>query len=144
MNLFSSLFLFIFQLLQKLRELQHEVLLLSHLKHPCIISLVGFILRPLCLVLELAPMRSLRLVINSHMNKHNKQEVLFPKMLTYRILLQVTSASKILCQIYICVQLQGCQAIYLVCNFEKSHHSQRYLDNAIHSFVLFMFLQCFG
>lgn len=89
MNLFTSFFLFIFQLLQKLRELQHEVLLLSHLKHPCIISLVGFILRPLCLVLELAPMRSLRLVINSHMNKHNKQEILFPKMLTYRILLQV-------------------------------------------------------
>lgn len=85
-------------LLQKLRELQHEVLLLSHLKHPCIISLVGFILRPLCLVLELAPMRSLRLVINSHMNKHNKQEVLFPKMLTYRILLQIAEGMNYLHQ----------------------------------------------
>lgn len=85
-------------LLQKLRELQHEVLLLSHLKHPCIISLVGFILRPLCLVLELAPMRSLRLVINSHMNKHNKQETLFPKMLTYRILLQIAEGMNYLHQ----------------------------------------------
>ncbi|GAB1603577.1 leucine-rich repeat serine/threonine-protein kinase 1-like [Argonauta hians] len=72
-----------------LQEMQHEVLLLSNLKHPNIIAMFGFSINPLCMLMELAPLRSLRHVINSQMKNHDGETLLFPKLLCHRILFQV-------------------------------------------------------
>uniref|UniRef100_A0A0L8HD85 Protein kinase domain-containing protein n=1 Tax=Octopus bimaculoides TaxID=37653 RepID=A0A0L8HD85_OCTBM len=72
-----------------LQEMQHEVTLLSNLNHPCIISMFGFSISPMCMLMELAPLRSLRHVINSQLKKHKGETILFPKLLCYRILFQV-------------------------------------------------------
>ncbi|CAI9728513.1 leucine-rich repeat serine serine/threonine-protein kinase 1-like isoform X9 [Octopus vulgaris] len=75
--------------LSNLQEMQHEVTLLSNLNHPCIISMFGFSISPMCMLMELAPLRSLRHVINSQLKKHKGETILFPKLLCYRILFQV-------------------------------------------------------
>lgn len=47
-------------------NLKKELSILSPLKHPHIISLLGILLRPLGLVLELAPLGSLRGILSSY------------------------------------------------------------------------------
>lgn len=56
-----------------LRELRQEAIVLSHLKHPCVVGLVGVSLRPLCLVMELAPKKSLNSVLDEKVHEKRKK-----------------------------------------------------------------------
>ena len=46
-------------LLQQYKDLREELTIMSHLDHPRVVSLVGVALRPLCMVMQLAPQCSL-------------------------------------------------------------------------------------
>ena len=51
-------------LLQQYKDLREELTIMSHLDHPRVVSLVGVVLRPLCMVIQLAPQSSL----NDHLD----------------------------------------------------------------------------
>ncbi|XP_076443910.1 leucine-rich repeat serine/threonine-protein kinase 1-like [Babylonia areolata] len=80
-------------------ELRQEVVILSQLHHPCLISLLGVSIRPsLLVVLELAPLGSLRSVLDEHLkerpfNRFRDRERTFGSMLnkdiTFKVVYQV-------------------------------------------------------
>ncbi len=47
-------------LLHRYKDLREELTIMSNLNHPRVVSLVGVCLRPLCMVLKLAPQGSLK------------------------------------------------------------------------------------
>ncbi|CAH1797193.1 unnamed protein product [Owenia fusiformis] len=79
-------------------DLRQEVSLLGQLHHPCIVALVGVCIRPLCFALELAPLGSLRGILDKELNMldtmkqlDNQREIIFNRTLTYKLILQLTS-----------------------------------------------------
>ncbi|KAL8598085.1 hypothetical protein ACOMHN_030371 [Nucella lapillus] len=80
-------------------ELRQEIVILSQLRHPCLISLLGVSIRPsLLVVLELAPLGSLRSVLNERLkdrpfNKYRDRDCTFTAVLdkdiTFKIVYQV-------------------------------------------------------
>ena len=51
-------------------ELRQEIVILSQLRHPCLVALVGVSVRPsLLVVLELAPLGSLRVVLDGYVKE---------------------------------------------------------------------------
>lgn len=54
-------------------EFRQEASMLHSLQHPCIVSLIGISIHPLCFALELAPLGSLTTVLseNSKGKKHS-------------------------------------------------------------------------
>ena len=47
-------------LLNRYKDLREELTIMSQLDHPRVVSLIGVCLKPLCMVLQLAPLGSLR------------------------------------------------------------------------------------
>jgi leucine-rich repeat kinase 1 len=83
------------------RELRSEVALMAKLRHPCIVTLIATSVKPPCFLLELAPMGSLQSVLHNEMKgfkdsltlyrtKDLTQSTVFNKMLTYKLVLQVS------------------------------------------------------
>nr|KAG5709901.1 hypothetical protein BaRGS_029943 [Batillaria attramentaria] len=72
---------------QAFTELRQETIILAQLRHPCLISLLGVSVRPrLLVVLELAPLGSLRSVLKSSVvdrpfNKYMDRDKTFPSLL---------------------------------------------------------------
>ena len=87
------------QICRAFSELRQEVVILSQLQHPCLVSLLGVSVRPSLLVLlELAAMGSLRSVLNDNMkdrsfNKYRDKgktfSAVFPKDITFKMVYQV-------------------------------------------------------
>jgi leucine-rich repeat kinase 1 len=59
-----------------LQELRQEAVVLCHLKHPCVVALIGVSIRPLCLVMELAPKKSLSSVLDEKVKEKRKKAAL--------------------------------------------------------------------
>ncbi|XP_072324910.1 leucine-rich repeat serine/threonine-protein kinase 1 [Scyliorhinus torazame] len=73
--------------LRNFSEFRQEASMLHSLQHPCIVSLVGISIHPLCFALELAPMGSL----NTVLTEYSKDTLFIPlgHMLTHRIAYQI-------------------------------------------------------
>ncbi|KAI8480800.1 Leucine-rich repeat serine/threonine-protein kinase 1 [Branchiostoma belcheri] len=92
------------QAVKAFSELRREVIVLRKLHHPCVVSLLGVSRRPLCLAIELAPMGSLRSVLDAKQEERGNWTVeknagapfglLLERDITYKIALQVASALK--------------------------------------------------
>lgn len=64
--------------LRSFSEFRQEASMLHSLQHPCIVSLVGISIHPLCFALQLAPLGSLNTVLEEkHKGKSNVQQFLF-------------------------------------------------------------------
>ena len=76
--------------------------MLGRLNHPCVVSLVGVSIQPLCIVLELSPLGSLYSILEKEMAKfesekfqqsgqstHDVRKPIFDRDLTYKIVYQV-------------------------------------------------------
>uniref|UniRef100_A0A4W3H6W8 non-specific serine/threonine protein kinase n=1 Tax=Callorhinchus milii TaxID=7868 RepID=A0A4W3H6W8_CALMI len=73
--------------LRNFSEFRQEASMLHSLQHPCIVSLIGISIHPLCFALELAPLGSL----NTVLAEYSKGMSFMPlgHMLTYRIAYQI-------------------------------------------------------
>uniref|UniRef100_UPI00398E8825 leucine-rich repeat serine/threonine-protein kinase 1 n=1 Tax=Pristiophorus japonicus TaxID=55135 RepID=UPI00398E8825 len=73
--------------LRNFSEFRQEASMLHSMQHPCIVSLVGISIHPLCFALELAPLGSL----NTVLTEHSKGAWFMPlgHMLTHRIAYQI-------------------------------------------------------
>ncbi|CAH1254418.1 LRRK1 [Branchiostoma lanceolatum] len=86
------------QAVKAFSELRREVIVLRKLHHPCVVSLLGVSRRPLCLAIELAPMGSLRSVLDAKQEERGNWTVeknhgapfglLLERDITYKIVLQ--------------------------------------------------------
>ncbi|KAH9505158.1 hypothetical protein Btru_058854, partial [Bulinus truncatus] len=89
-------------------DVRKEVNVLSKLKHKCIVEFLGVCVKPqLLLVMELAPLGSLRSVLKNA-SEHNQDEriisqMVFSKDLTYKMILQIVSGL---------AYLHSCKIIY--------------------------------
>ena len=52
--------------MRNLSEFRQEASMLHALQHPCIVSLIGISVHPLCFALELAPLGSLNTVLSEN------------------------------------------------------------------------------
>uniref|UniRef100_A0A7N6BXJ9 non-specific serine/threonine protein kinase n=1 Tax=Anabas testudineus TaxID=64144 RepID=A0A7N6BXJ9_ANATE len=70
-------------------EFRQEASMLHSLQHPCIVSLVGISIHPLCFALQLAPLGSL----NTVLEEKRKESRYFPlgHMLTFKVAYQIAS-----------------------------------------------------
>jgi len=93
----------ILQSFKALKELRQEASLTSRLQHPCIVALVGVAFSPrLMMALELAPLGSLRSVLDQHgsdrpvFNKYaavvERLAPVFDKLLTFKFVHQVKTS----------------------------------------------------
>ncbi|KAI0237313.1 Leucine-rich repeat serine/threonine-protein kinase 1 [Lamellibrachia satsuma] len=86
------------RLLQAFQQLRQEVGVLSRLRHPCLVSLLRVDTSRLCFVLEYAPLGSLRSVLDTQLDKRvgtaprERQPSVLGRMLTYKLVLQMTAA----------------------------------------------------
>ncbi|XP_023930801.1 leucine-rich repeat serine/threonine-protein kinase 1 [Lingula anatina] len=86
------------KIVQAFKEVRQEVMLLSKLKHPNVLSLIGVCFNPLCFVMEYAPYGSLTSVLHAGDRENLSDDVqgqhgmVFNKMFTYKLLLQVAEA----------------------------------------------------
>ncbi|XP_067827754.1 leucine-rich repeat serine/threonine-protein kinase 1 [Heptranchias perlo] len=73
--------------LRNFSEFRQEASMLHSMQHPCIVSLVGVSIHPLCFALELAPLGSL----NTVLTEHSKGALFIPlgHMLTHKIAYQI-------------------------------------------------------
>ncbi|XP_040888792.1 leucine-rich repeat serine/threonine-protein kinase 1 isoform X2 [Toxotes jaculatrix] len=72
-------------------EFRQEASMLHSLQHPCIVSLVGISIHPLCFALQLAPLGSLNTVLEEkHKGKGSKYMPL-GHMLTFRVAYQIAA-----------------------------------------------------
>ena len=58
-----------------LRDLRQEVTVLAQLSHPNIVALLGVSIRPMCIVLEFAPMGSLFDILDGRVEEMRKNQV---------------------------------------------------------------------
>ena len=75
-------------LLRRYKDLREELTIMSHLQHPRVVALVGVCLKPLAMVLKLAPLGSLRDHINLcplGMQAQVAHQVLFQVYNQYRL-----------------------------------------------------------
>jgi len=81
-------------LLQQYKDLREELTIMSHLDHPRVVSLVGVVLRPLCMVIQLAPQSSLNdhLDLCPHGLHHN---------IAHRVLYQIADGIRYLHSLFI-------------------------------------------
>ena len=88
--------------------LRQEVMLMSKLQHPCIVSLLGVCAPSLCYMLELSPIGSLREVLKKAVRDREtgsaddealplggKRTCVLGRLLSYRILFQVGNGYQI-------------------------------------------------
>lgn len=81
--------------LQLFRQLRQEVTVLLHLKHPCVVRLVGVHVRPVAIALELAPSGSLQGILEDVMSRHSPAVLgslvgpALGQVMSHRIALQV-------------------------------------------------------
>ena len=61
--------------LSKFRDLRQEVTVLAQLSHPNIVALLGVSIRPMCIVLEFAPMGSLFGVLEKKVEQLKEKQV---------------------------------------------------------------------
>ncbi|XP_067873774.1 leucine-rich repeat serine/threonine-protein kinase 1 isoform X2 [Heterodontus francisci] len=75
--------------LRNFSEFRQEASMLHSMQHPCIVSLVGISIHPLCFALELAPLGSL----NTVLTEYSKGTLSIPlgHMLTHRIAYQIAA-----------------------------------------------------
>ncbi|XP_015198818.2 leucine-rich repeat serine/threonine-protein kinase 1 isoform X2 [Lepisosteus oculatus] len=75
--------------LRNFSEFRQEASMLHSLQHPCIVSLIGISIHPLCFALQLAPMGSLNTVLEEH--SKGVQFLPLGHMLTYRVAYQIAA-----------------------------------------------------
>ncbi|XP_064422034.1 leucine-rich repeat serine/threonine-protein kinase 1 [Latimeria chalumnae] len=75
--------------LRNFSEFRQEASMLHSLQHPCIVSLIGISIHPLCFALQLAPLGSLNMVLSD--NSKGASFMPLGHMLTYRIAYQVAA-----------------------------------------------------
>ncbi|XP_039628634.1 leucine-rich repeat serine/threonine-protein kinase 1 [Polypterus senegalus] len=75
--------------LRNFSEFRQEASMLHSLQHPCIVSLIGISIHPLCFALELAPLSSL----NTVLEENSKGESFIPlgHMLTFKMTYQIAA-----------------------------------------------------
>ncbi|CAJ1048538.1 leucine-rich repeat serine/threonine-protein kinase 1 isoform X2 [Xyrichtys novacula] len=72
-------------------EFRQEASMLHSLQHPCIVSLVGISIHPLCFALQLAPLGSLNTVLEEKHKSKGSRYTPLGHMLTFRIAYQIAA-----------------------------------------------------
>ncbi|XP_070704804.1 leucine-rich repeat serine/threonine-protein kinase 1 [Pempheris klunzingeri] len=72
-------------------EFRQEASMLHSLQHPCIVSLVGISIHPLCFALQLAPLGSLNTVLEEHHKGKGSRYMPLGHMLTFRVAYQIAA-----------------------------------------------------
>nr|XP_020479276.1 leucine-rich repeat serine/threonine-protein kinase 1 [Monopterus albus] len=70
-------------------EFRQEASMLHSLQHPCIVSLVGFSIHPLCIALQLAPLGSLNAVLEE--KRKGSRYMPLGHMVTFRVAYQIAA-----------------------------------------------------
>uniref|UniRef100_A0A3Q1I1B7 non-specific serine/threonine protein kinase n=1 Tax=Acanthochromis polyacanthus TaxID=80966 RepID=A0A3Q1I1B7_9TELE len=76
---------------QRFSEFRQEASMLHSLQHPCIVSLVGISIHPLCLALQLAPLGSLNIVLEEKHKKKSSMYMPLGHMLTFKVAYQIAA-----------------------------------------------------
>ncbi|XP_041640649.1 leucine-rich repeat serine/threonine-protein kinase 1 [Cheilinus undulatus] len=72
-------------------EFRQESSMLHSLQHPCIVSLVGISIHPLCFALQLAPLGSLNTVLEEKQKNRGSRYMPLGHMLTFRVAYQIAA-----------------------------------------------------
>ncbi|TKS70402.1 Leucine-rich repeat serine/threonine-protein kinase 1 [Collichthys lucidus] len=72
-------------------EFRQEASMLHSLQHPCIVSLVGISIHPLCFALQLAPLGSLNTVLEERHKGKGSRYMPLGHMLTFRVAYQIAA-----------------------------------------------------
>ncbi|XP_067454140.1 leucine-rich repeat serine/threonine-protein kinase 1 isoform X1 [Thunnus thynnus] len=72
-------------------EFRQEASMLHSLQHPCIVSLVGISIHPLCFALQLAPLGSLNTVLEEKHKGKGSRYMPLGHMLTFRVAYQIAA-----------------------------------------------------
>ncbi|XP_069384604.1 leucine-rich repeat serine/threonine-protein kinase 1 isoform X3 [Paralichthys olivaceus] len=72
-------------------EFRQEASMLHSLQHPCIVSLVGISIHPLCFALQLAPLGSLNTVLEEKHRGNGSKYMPLGHMLTFRVAYQIAA-----------------------------------------------------
>ncbi|XP_062246581.1 leucine-rich repeat serine/threonine-protein kinase 1 isoform X1 [Platichthys flesus] len=72
-------------------EFRQEASMLHSLQHPCIVSLVGISIHPLCFALQLAPLGSLNTVLKEKHKGNGSKYMPLGHMLTFRVAYQIAA-----------------------------------------------------
>uniref|UniRef100_UPI0037E88571 leucine-rich repeat serine/threonine-protein kinase 1 n=1 Tax=Semicossyphus pulcher TaxID=241346 RepID=UPI0037E88571 len=72
-------------------EFRQEASMLHSLQHPCIVSLVGISIHPLCFALQLAPLGSLNTVLEEKHKSRGSRYMPLGHMLTFRVAYQIAA-----------------------------------------------------
>ena len=95
----------VMKILTSFPKLRSELTIMSQLSHPCILKLIGVSIHQLCFAMELAPLGDLASYIyEQHVSSRPElvtekafHETILPRMITYKICLQVQSGLVISC-----------------------------------------------
>ncbi|XP_061591967.1 LOW QUALITY PROTEIN: leucine-rich repeat serine/threonine-protein kinase 1 [Cololabis saira] len=72
-------------------EFRQEASMLHSLQHPCIVSLVGISIHPLCFALQLAPLGSLNTVLEEKHRSKSSRYMPLGHMLTFKVAYQIAT-----------------------------------------------------
>ncbi|CAN9506910.1 unnamed protein product [Ophioblennius macclurei] len=72
-------------------EFRQETSMLHSLQHPCIVSLVGISIHPLCFALQLAPLGSLNTVLEEKQKDKSSRFMPLGHMLTFKVAYQIAA-----------------------------------------------------
>ncbi|KAM8762163.1 leucine-rich repeat serine/threonine-protein kinase 1 [Acanthopagrus schlegelii] len=72
-------------------EFRQEASMLHSLQHPCIVSLVGISIRPLCFALQLAPLGSLNTILEERHKGKDSRYMPLGHMLTFKVAYQIAA-----------------------------------------------------
>uniref|UniRef100_A0A3P8RJX0 non-specific serine/threonine protein kinase n=1 Tax=Amphiprion percula TaxID=161767 RepID=A0A3P8RJX0_AMPPE len=76
---------------RRFSEFRQEASMLHSLQHPCIVSLVGISIHPLCLALQLAPLGSLNTVLEEKHKRKSSMYMPLGHMLTFKVAYQIAA-----------------------------------------------------
>ena len=71
-------------------EFRQEASMLHSLQHPCIVSLVGISIRPLCFALQLAPLGSLNTILEERHKGKGTYRDLYPLISRFNVYIHVS------------------------------------------------------
>ena len=109
------------------RDLRQEVTVLAQLSHPNIVALLGVSIRPMCIVLEFAPMGSLFGVLEKKVEQLKEKQVdsastilrmpggVLGHVMTTKIAMQVCGVCVCVCVCGVCVLCVWCVWCVCVC-----------------------------
>ncbi|XP_035769470.1 leucine-rich repeat serine/threonine-protein kinase 1 [Neolamprologus brichardi] len=124
-------------------EFRQESSTLHSLQHPCIVSLVGISIHPLCFALQLAPLGSLNTVLEEKHKGKSFKYMPLGHMLTFKVAYQIAAGlgylhrkSIIFCDLKSDNILVWSLEITFFAHFNKSHCSMNDFELPVSAFVL--------